>query len=378
MRPLGRPEGPADSIHTTRTSNVGDAREPLAGVRVLKGRQAGSTSPLTGGTRDVTVGKQGNAAVSANPLKSVSVQNSAATINASSRQLHLEGIAGRLAKTLHLPADADTFLALSAMVGEKLGLQTDSILAIRRFIKRHDGDPAAARLAARALAVGLDPDGPEAEALVRMVENPADDSSSGFAGNSGEGLAGESGEDAADAGQDHGQDGGQDAGQPEHDAPQDGMLDIAAAENFAEEIPGIMKAFMRAAAEACAINGISQLCTLDRKNLEASGSSGFWVCVPFAVPVHDVDFHGFMRIWYDGKAARAARLVADIRCGQERRLLTLTGEGSNAEICYHTDSLAEQDAFSAEFGKRWKVSSMSMLEGDLAELAAMPGVYADA
>jgi len=56
----------------------------------------------------------------------------------------------------------------------------------------------------------------------------------------------------------------------------------------------------------------------------------------------------------------------------------MLGYRSNAEICYHTDSLAEQDAFAAEFGKRWKVSSMSMLEGDLAELAAMPGVYADA
>lgn len=359
MRPLGRPEGLTDSNPATRKANVGDGHEPLAGVRILKGRSLDHARPSLDGSISKAIIKPATAATPSVVSQSVTAKGLAEASLLASRRGDLENTASDIAKALHLPVDVDTFLALSALLGEKLGLHADAALAMRRFIKRHDGDPAAARVAARALASGMDPEGVEAERLMHIIENLSGDDD-GF-GSSAGGSGGKS------------SGGSQDDGQPGRDAPHEKCVETTSA-----EITGIAEILSGTLQQVRAVDGMGMLCNVDGKKLNESGTSGYWVCVPFEVQVHDVDFHGFLRIWYDGKVAWASRLVADIRCGDERRLMSLHGEGSNAKICYHADSLSEQDAFVAEFGKRWKVSSLSMLEGDLAELGEIPGIDADA
>jgi len=361
VRPLGRPEGHADRLHTPQQSNAGDGREPLAGVRILKGRSAGQIVPSGAGSGIPAKASQTGStpapamAGSTTPFAMPGMTGTTPLIGT------LISTAFDIASSLRVPADIDTYLALAAMLGEKLPLTTQNALAVRQFVRRHGGDPAAARVAARALAAGLDPDGPEAERLFRMMDTGMGD------GDLPGGSAGEADQSSPDT------------RQFGHDNCADSVLEST------PDIESIGVALSKAVQLELEMRGAELIqgsygdgSAAPGNGFIPSGNTGRWICVPLAIPVLDVDFHGFLRIWYDGGSGRASRVIADIRCGEERRLCSLVGTGSKAKITYHADSLPEREAFKTEFGPRWKVATLSMAEGDLSEFGEISRISTDA
>ena len=250
--------------------------------------------------------------------------------------------AAELCASLRIPPDAASYATLSAMLGERMPIDARNASAIRRAVRRHDDDPAAARAAARALAAGLDPDDPAVERLLGAID-----------------PAGAGGNDAGGSGA-AGGDGGRSGDHRRHDDT-DGR----------EELDALASA-LRAAAEAAMADG--DYSALSQPRADGSG----WACAPFSVPVGDVSFHGYMRIWYTSKGSvrRVGRLSADIRFGGERRLLELADAGGRRTVSYYSDDPAERDAFEAEFGDTVRAAGLDL--GYLPELILSRSVDEDA
>jgi len=252
--------------------------------------------------------------------------------------------AAELCASIRMPPDAASYATLSAMLGERMPLDGRNASAIRRAVRRHDADPAAARAVARALAAGLDPDDPAVERLLGAIV-----------------PAGEGGSDAGGSG---GADG---SGGRSGDGRRHGDTDER------EELDALASA-LRAAAEAAMADG--DFSAMARPLADGSG----WVCAPFSVPLGDVSFHGYMRIWYtsNGSVRRVGRMAADIRFGDERRLFELSTDGARRTVAYYADDRAERDAFEAEFGDGDTVVTAGLEHGYLSELASRRSVDEDA
>jgi hypothetical protein len=117
----------------------------------------------------------------------------------------------------------------------------------------------------------------------------------------------------------------------------------------------------------------------DLRDLAARNADGTgWVCIPFNIPFAGINFHGFFRILYYGTMDRADKLVADIRFGEERRLLELTGSGPDAVVAYHADDADERQAFDAEFRGIIRESASPLADGDFTELLSRRSIDEDA
>jgi len=341
-----RPVGPEPRVHVPRQPNVGDGKQPPADVRILKARGTDS-----GAVKTRTPGGSG--------------QNQPTTVKLPSEFLHSSTVqkadaipvaARELAAALRLPPDISSFAALSALIGEGLPLDARTAQVLRRIIHLHHDDPAAARIAARALAAGLDPEGAAVQKVLGVLDSP--DS----------GGSGASGSDTSAAG---GSSAGHDDSRGRH--PDSGGLQPEAAATTADgDQIKILAASLKAAAQSALKD--PDLRDLAARNADGSG----WVCIPFDIPLAGINFHGFFRILYYGMMGPAIKLVADIRCGGERRLLELTGSGNAATIAYHADDERERVAFRTEFDAMCGVSTSTLAEADFAELSSRRSVDEDA
>jgi hypothetical protein len=207
-----------------------------------------------------------------------------------------------LLASLKLPNDGASRAAVAALMGESLPLSDANIKATRRAMARRE-DPESARLAARALAAGLDPEGVGLDTI----------------------LANYGGGREQGQGQGHGQDGrGQGRQPPQADAPD------------ALALEGALKAAVTAAL------GSQELRTLAAPNAEGLG----WLYAPFDLRAEGFDFFGFFRILYNYFTKSAERMVVDLRDERSRRLIELCGAGEAKALSFFSDSEAERLAVS--------------------------------
>ncbi|PKL08165.1 MAG: hypothetical protein CVV51_10305 [Spirochaetae bacterium HGW-Spirochaetae-7] len=246
-----------------------------------------------------------------------------------------------LCSALRLPADGNSLVVLSAMLGERLPLDAGNAAAIRRVLRRHDDDPAAARIAARALAAGLDPDGASSERIMGILDSASGDGSGGHEG----------------------------AGHGDGD---EALLTKAASPDDNDSVEALA-ATLKAALSRSALD--PELAKMSTPGIDG----GAWVCLPFELPYDGVDFKGFMRVWYTAGRIGRGRFVADIRCGGQRRLLEISGGGPGPYgIRYCAEDDSERAMFTEAFGKYGRVTVSSLEAGDLADLEGTRKVDADA
>jgi len=120
--------------------------------------------------------------------------------------------------------------------------------------------------------------------------------------------------------------------------------------------------------------GDSDLAALAAPHADGSG----WACVPFDIDIGGMNFHGFFRIWYYSTMRSIGRLIADIRFGDERRLLELFDSGDTARIAYFADNEIERNAFVKEFDGVAIATASSIDSGDFSELWSRKSVDEDA
>jgi len=347
-----RPVGPDDRIHTPRQSSVGDGSKPSADVRILKDKPGqilpqlspdseksskamlphpkSSSVPHVSGYKPSSVPQASGYKPSSVPTGSSSVPMGHAT---------------ELAASLGLPADRSGFLALAAMLGECLALTQQTALSIRRLVKLHHDDPATARIAARALAAGLDPG---SDVVGRVIDS-----------------IGDSYRDPLDS---DGDSSGRDERKQESG---EGFHGEADSDDETQSIRTLSDRFKDLAMGA----GMNDDCA----SLAAPVPNGDgWVCIPFKVPHHGVDFTGIMRIWYDVGAIRSGRLVADIRSDGERRILDVREEANGRVLRYHADDMNECKVFAESFSSFGVVMTGDLASSDLEELQQSLRVDRDA
>ncbi|GAB1457781.1 hypothetical protein MASR2M48_30890 [Spirochaetota bacterium] len=286
-----------------------------------------------------------------------------------------------LCTMLRLPTDAISYATLAAMMGERLPLDQASAQIIRRFARRHHDDPAAARLAARALAAGLGSEVVSGSFLSAVMDVVLSGNGHGSGDSGGDGRNqtndGTGGEDSdtpahestdgsgGDAGAGSGGAGGSAGSRAGHrggTAKPEGNEDV--------EILRLSKALQDG------LKGV--LLDPEMLSLSVPGKDGSgWVCVPFDISIKGVSLHGFFRIWYYSYT-RVGRMVVDVRFGEERRLFELAELDGEHGIVYYSNDETENAAFVAEFKGRALVTSSDLDSGYARELLSRTGVVEDA
>ncbi len=242
---------------------------------------------------------------------------------------------------------------------------------------RHGDDPAAARVAARALAAGLDTTSPALEAILSFLAEPealglpsgaetlsgrpsrrpseTGERENGGGGDGasrddrGDGGPGDDGASQGDrGGAEHGDRGGAEHGGGDRRGGRAGLDPGASPGEQQEGLPaGRLKAMAIDALRDEAYRGLQR---------PASDGSG-WACVPFSLTIEGMALHGFFRICYDS-TRRVERFVADIRSGGRRRLLDLSGTGSALALRYGADDEDELASFEALFSREARVTCL--------------------
>jgi hypothetical protein len=263
-----------------------------------------------------------------------------------------------VATSLGLPSSHASFIAMAAMIAERLPLDAGTAAAIRRFTKDHHEDPAAARIAARAAAAGLDPEGPEAERLFAAVgdshdEGSADGTSEGAgAGSDGSGAAGhESAEQQLADQTGTSEQGTRDAHHPDE----------------IERLRTLLEQAFRAAL------GDAGMATIEAPGDEGQG----WACAPFAIPISGIAYHGFIRIWYDVMKKHAGPVIVDVRSDDGRRVFEIGRRGDTRSLRYFSDDVAENSAFSEYFDGYGHVQTANLTDGDECELDIIGAIDED-
>ncbi|OHD24709.1 MAG: hypothetical protein A2Y38_05760 [Spirochaetes bacterium GWB1_59_5] len=241
------------------------------------------------------------------------------------------------------------------MIGERLPLDTRTAQAVRRVVRLHDDDPAAARIAARALATGLDPEGVAVRKVLGVLDAPDSGGSEGsFSGGS------------SFSGSSAGEDGDRERRSGITATP----LETPEPSADSAEIQSLVTRLKSAARSAME--------DPDLRALAAPSADGAgWACIPFDIPFAGINFHGFFRILYYGTIGSARKLIADIRFGDERRLLELSGSGLNTVASYYADDVHERLAFDTEFGGIGKEIASNLAAGDFSELSSRWSVDED-
>ena len=341
-----QPVGPKDRSTAPRNPNVGDGHVPSADVRVLK-RSVTTAAPAARSRPAVgtkAAGSAPRAAAAAAP--SPASPAAPAAYGSGAAPGGLAARAAELCASLRVPADPASAAAIAALMGEGLRLDPARIMAVRRAALRHASDPAAARLAARAVSAGLDPESVELDSALCVLDAPA-------------GRRG----DADDS------DG---SGSADRRAGDETPLS-AAAEEEAASVAFLSEALMKAARRSLED---PTLAAMSKPDADGSG----WACAPFELEYGGTEFHGFIRIWYysNGVSRVIVRMAADIRCGGQRRLVELIGPSSAPTIAYYADDDRERRAFEREFSRRGNVRTDSLERGYGDELASENGAAADA
>jgi len=338
-----QPVGPKDRSTAPRNPNVGDGHVPSADVRVLK--RSVTTAAPAARSRPAVGTKAAGSAPRATTAAAPSLASPAAPAAAGSGAVP-GGLAARTAElcaSLRVPADPASAAAIAALMGEGLRLDPARIMAVRRAALRHASDPAAARLAARAVSAGLDPESVELDSALCVLDAPA--------------------------GRRDGSDG---SGSADRRAGDETPLS-AAAEEEAASVAFLSEALMKAARRSLEE---PTLAAMSKPDADGSG----WACAPFELEYGGTEFHGFLRIWYysNGMSRIVGRMSADIRCCGSRRLLELRGPRTSPDIAYYADDPRERAAFELEFGRRGTARSEGLHRGYLAELGSGNGLEADA
>jgi len=373
-----RPVRPDDKASTPRQSNVGDGHAPSADIRVLKepphavGRGAmparGVIPQRTAGSA-ATSNTPGTAGAATKHAPSASLASTSTPASHVAPKTTIAGVpasqasaVGELCASLRLTADTASYAAVSAMMGEHLPLDARSAAAVRRAVRHRDGDPAAARIAARALAAGLDPEGAAAEKVLRALDVADEATGGGHGGGDGTGSGGSGGN--------------HDGSGQNSDSRREGVAAPPGREPSSPGVADIVELASSLAEAAAAALGDPDLASLAAPGADGSG----WACIPFETTLDGVNFHGFFRLWYYSNRSHIGRLVADIRFGDERRLLGLYDSGSGActGIAYHADDADERQAFMTEFDDDASVSVSRLADGDCAELSSRTKVDEDA
>ncbi len=332
-----RPIGPDTTSNLPLKPSVGDGSKPSADASVLHRQQP---APKAG----IPVPRKTEMAAHHRASAASPVTRTAAAL-ASRQAASIR--AQQLAGGLGLPPGPASLLVVAAMMAERLPLDAGTAAAIRRFARSHHDDPAAVRIAARAAAAGLDPEGPEAERLFAAV----DDGGPG-AGDNGTGAAGD-----------------QSAGhQP---ADQTGMSNDEAQGARRSDEAVLVAAMLRQAVDAA-------LCDANMATMQSPGADGSgWVCVPFSVPVIGIQYHGFIRIWYDAMKKHAGPMLVDVRTDDGRRLLELAGRGDARSLRYFSDDPAEHRAFLECFQGYGRVLAGNLSDSDAGELDTIGAIDED-
>lgn len=243
---------------------------------------------------------------------------------------------------LGLPPGQSSSVTVAAMIAERLPLEPGAAAAIRRFSRRHDDDPAASRIAARAAAAGLDPEGPEAERLFAAVSDRSGDGSSG-------------GEGGGSAGQEP-------SGQ--HDASGD-------RDRRADETARLVGTRVEQAVR-------SALADPDTARTFAPGPDGQgWACVPFSIPVGGIIYQGFIRIWYDAMKKHAGPIVVDVRGDDGRRVFEVNLRADGRQVQYFSDDHFENASFSEYFKEYAAVRTAALSDADTRELDIVGAIDED-
>ncbi len=249
--------------------------------------------------------------------------------------------------SLGLPDDRSSRIALSALMGEALGLDGERLRQVRLAMARParggaaDGS-LAARLAARAIAAGLDPVGAAFERVLGLCSREGSERGDGSAADGSEGRDPGDGRES-DGRRDDGR-GGQEPGTGQGSAGSgQGRAGAPVAlevppDRLVAELASVFPAFLSAA-----------LSDPDLAAMARPGPSGKgWLHVPFSLSIDGVAFRGFFRILYDRDARKAERLVADIRSGERRRILELEPGRGGPRIRYRCDDALERGRFLGE------------------------------
>lgn len=295
-----------------------------------------------------------------------------------------------LLRSLGLPRDRASFLAVSALIGEGLALRAESIRALRAAIAkapaRHPGDAELrARLAARALALGLEPGGASLERAFALCSRATD---GGQAAVSPEGLridpdSRSDGDGAAPNGDGrHGAPGGDgtaggnadageaDAGDAEAGPERGGSGPRPQAGVMLEQGPdGLLPALAKALPSFVA----KAMADPDLASLARPGDSGKgWIFAPFSIRMGDVDFWGYFRILYDKDTRKTERMAADIRDAGGSRVLELRGGADGTLVRYRCDDGDEAHRFVADL---YPLAAAAPLAGSGAEELEGYGAY---
>ncbi len=289
----------ANSI--SRIQSVGSAARPDAGAFVL----VRAEGRLPSGLWSVLVDGKRLSARAERPLEPGGLYAAHMSKDGSLLKTGAPVPASRVAEllaSLRLPDDGASRAAVAALMGEGLPLSDANIKALRRAAAKRE-DPESARLAARALAAGLDPERISLDEIV-----PA------YGQGHGQGQE-----------QAYGQAGGGQGREPPPDDAGDGAT--------------LESALKAAVAQAL---GSPELRTLAAPNAEGTG----WLYAPFDLREEGFDFFGFFRILYNYFTKSAERMVVDLRDGLSRRLIELRGVGDAKALRFLSDSAPERQAVS--------------------------------
>lgn len=336
MRPIGQ----HDSELKPRTRDAGGGLGPSAGVR-LSGAIKPSSRPGAG--TPAASGKSADASAKTQAARAPAdaARPDAAKIGVSIRGAPLTpaNSGDAVAKALGLPADRPALLAIAALVGERLGLA--EARAVRKLVAARADDPAVARIAARAVAAGFDPGGPEAEAAIDAVVDGRKPS--------GNRDGDSSGGDKADE---------REAGPSGRESDSMGLIGSAAL---------ALKSALRRAVSDPLLSALAR-----------PGTRGGWTLFPFELSIAETSFAGVVRIWYDDPGAPARRVVIDARADGRRRILDIREGTDGPLVAYRSEDSRELEAFRKAFPDLARLQLGRLGDCDLEELSELAPVDGDA
>ncbi len=194
--------------------------------------------------------------------------------------------------------------AVRALISEGLPLTLKLVQTVSRIQRKHPAEEAAAaRIASRALAAGIDPESPEMDEVWLQIlgSSTANDNGSGGS-QQGNGQGSKSSQD-----------------RPSY---QEGELATKLADLCIQAFkkPGMLNFYRPGPLNTA------------------------WIHVPFALNLDSVEFSGIFRILYNYCTGITECLAADIKTGAVRRLLCISGQGSSICLRYASTSQDECSA----------------------------------
>ena len=218
-----------------------------------------------------------------------------------------------LLSSLKLKFTAQNEVAVRALMSEGLPLTLKLIQTLGRVQRKHPGEEAAsARIASRALAAGIDPESDEMNAFWAQFLVSGTGGESGFGENTG-------------------------GKQRQGTNPQAG-------ENSTKE-DELASALADVCIQAFKNPGMLEFC-------RPGPLQKAWVHVPFAFFLDSVEFSGVFRILYNYSSGITECLVADIKTGEARRLLCVSGRDSSICLRYGSDKPEESAAVKASMARQ--------------------------